>query len=107
LDRSQSKYVYLGDIKIGSKKIYSINESNCENWYPDMKKYVAQFKVKDTKYTHRYIGSMVADVHRTLLYGGMFSYPADAKNIDGKLRILYECFPMAMIIEQIKNSLSF
>lgn len=99
LDRSQSKYVYLGNIKIGSKKIYSINESNCENWYPDMKKYVAQYKVKDTKYTHRYIGSMVADVHRTLLYGGMFSYPADAKNIDGKLRILYECFPMAMIIE--------
>ena len=42
---------------------------------------------------------MVADVHRTLLYGGMFSYPADVKNIDGKLRILYECFPMAMIIE--------
>ena len=99
MDRSQSKYIYLGDIKIGSKKIYSINESNCENWYPDMKKYVAQYKVKDTKYTHRYIGSMVADVHRTILYGGMFSYPADAKNIDGKLRILYECFPMAMIIE--------
>ena len=72
-----------------------------------MKKYVAQYKVKDTKYTHRYIGSMVADVHRTILYGGMFSYPADAKNIDGKLRILYECFPMAKIIEQIKNSKSF
>jgi fructose-1,6-bisphosphatase I len=65
LDRSKSKYVYLENIKIGSKKIYSINESNCENWYPDMKKYVAQYKVKDTKYTHRYIGSMVADVHRT------------------------------------------
>ena len=65
LDRTQSKYIYLGDIHIGTKKIYSINESNCENWYPDMKKYVAQYKVKDTKYTHRYIGSMVADVHRT------------------------------------------
>jgi fructose-1,6-bisphosphatase I len=73
LDRSQSKYVYLENIKIGSKKIYSINESNCENWYPDMKKYVAQYKVKDTKYTHRYIGSMVADVHRT----------------DKKLRVFY------------------
>jgi len=100
LDRYQSKYIYLGDIHIGTKKIYSINESNCENWYPDMKKYVAQYKVKDTKYTHRYIGSMVADVHRTLLYGGMFSYPADVKNIDGKLRILYECFPMAKVVEQ-------
>lgn len=99
LDRNRSQYVYLGDIKIGSKKIYSINESNCENWYPDMKKYVSQYKVKDTKYTHRYIGSMVADVHRTLLYGGMFSYPADLKNLNGKLRVLYECFPMAKIVE--------
>jgi len=99
LDRTQSKYIYLGNIHIGTKKIYSINESNYENWYPDMKKYVSQYKVKDTKYTHRYIGSMVADVHRTLLYGGMFSYPADVKNTDGKLRILYECFPMAKIVE--------
>ena len=99
LDRTQSKYIYLGNIHIGTKKIYSINESNYENWYPDMKKYVSQYKVKDTKYTHRYIGSMVADVHRTLLYGGMFSYPADIKNTDGKLRILYECFPMAKIVE--------
>lgn len=43
---------------------------------------------------------MVADVHRTLLYGGMFAYPADAKLISGKLRILYECFPMAFICEK-------
>lgn len=43
---------------------------------------------------------MVADVHRTLLYGGMFAYPADAKSISGKLRILYECFPMAFICEK-------
>ncbi|KAJ9049062.1 Fructose-1,6-bisphosphatase [Entomophthora muscae] len=43
---------------------------------------------------------MVADVHRTLLYGGIFAYPSDSKSKDGKLRILYECFPMAFILEQ-------
>jgi fructose-1,6-bisphosphatase I len=45
---------------------------------------------------------MVADVHRTLLYGGIFCYPADAKNVDGKLRMLYEAFPMAMLVEQVR-----
>merc|ERR1712157_656639 len=56
----------------------------------------------DTKqrYTSRYVGSMVADVHRTLLYGGIFGYPADAKNVDGKLRLLYEAAPMAFLVEQ-------
>ena len=48
----------------------------------------------------RYIGSMVADVHRTLLYGGIFCYPGDKKSPNGKLRLLYECNPMAFIIEQ-------
>jgi len=43
---------------------------------------------------------MVADVHRTLLYGGIFLYPADAKNADGKLRVLYECFPMSYLAEK-------
>jgi fructose-1,6-bisphosphatase I len=43
---------------------------------------------------------MVADVHRTILYGGIFAYPADSKSKKGKLRILYECFPMAMLVEQ-------
>merc|ERR550539_2077327 len=47
----------------------------------------------------RYIGSMVADVHRTLLYGGIFMYPADSKNRSGKLRLVYELNPMAFIIE--------
>jgi fructose-1,6-bisphosphatase I len=48
----------------------------------------------------RYIGSMVADVHRTLLYGGLFAYPADSKSPRGKLRLLYECFPMAKLVEE-------
>lgn len=52
------------------------------------------------RYTSRYIGSMVGDVHRTLQYGGIFAYPADAKNPDGKLRLLYEAAPMAFLMEQ-------
>merc|ERR1719191_775824 len=52
------------------------------------------------QYSLRYIGSMVGDIHRTLLYGGVFAYPADTKNVDGKLRLLYEGAPMAMIMEQ-------
>eukprot|EP00439_Symbiodinium_sp_Y106_P036679 s1760_g4.t1 len=52
------------------------------------------------KYSLRYIGSMVGDVHRTLLYGGLFAYPADTKNKDGKLRLLYEAAPMSFLLEQ-------
>ncbi len=50
-------------------------------------------------YAARYVGSMVSDVHRTILYGGIFLYPADAKSKKGKLRVLYEGFPMALIVE--------
>ena len=48
----------------------------------------------------RYIGSLVGDFHRTLLYGGIYGYPGDAKNVNGKLRLLYECAPMSFIAEQ-------
>ena len=51
-------------------------------------------------FSSRYIGSMVADVHRTLLYGGVFGYPVDTKNPNGKLRLLYEAAPMSFIVEQ-------
>ncbi|MGK3741197.1 MAG: fructose-1,6-bisphosphatase I [Bacillariaceae sp.] len=54
-----------------------------------------------TRYSSRYIGSMVGDVHRTLQYGGIFGYPADKRNPDGKLRLLYEAAPMAFILEQV------
>ena len=102
LDHSIGEFVFTGNIQIPivGKKIYSVNESNCENWNQNIQDYIGLFKIKDTKYTQRYIGSMVADVHRTLLYGGMFMYPADSKNKDGKLRIFYECFPMARITEE-------
>lgn len=102
LDKTLGQFVYTGalDITDKKKKIYSINESNYKNWYDDMKMYISEYKVKDTKYTHRYIGSMVGDIHRTLIYGGMFSYPADKKNTSGKLRTIYECLPFAKIVEE-------
>lgn len=74
-------------------------------WDDACKEYFAMLKQpresnKNKPYSARYIGSMVADVHRTLLYGGVFAYPADSKSKKGKLRVLYECFPMAMLMEQ-------
>jgi fructose-1,6-bisphosphatase I len=96
---SSKEYMYKDTLTMYNKhkKIYSINESNMANWSEEMKQYIDQYK-RDN-YTARYIGSMVADVHRTLLYGGMFCYPADKKNPNGKLRLLYECYPMAKLIE--------
>ena len=102
LDRKLGCFVDTGilDIRDKKKKIYSINEGNSPLWLDDMKQYIEQYRDPMQKYTQRWIGSMVADIHRTLLYGGMFCYPSDKKNIHGKLRILYECFPMAKILEE-------
>lgn len=93
------------NIKIPKRgKIYSVNEGNYRWWHDGMKKYVKylQEEDKETKrpYSARYIGSMVADVHRTLLYGGIFMYPGDMRNPDGKLRLMYEANPMSFIVEQ-------
>jgi fructose-1,6-bisphosphatase I len=84
----------------GGKTIYSCNEGNSSNWDEPLKEAVEAFKSGKSPYTARYVGSMVADIHRTILYGGIYLYPADAKNKKGKLRLLYEGIPMAMIIEQ-------
>jgi fructose-1,6-bisphosphatase I len=85
-------------------KIYSINEGNYLYWHPGLKKYIKYLqdedKATDRPYSSRYIGSMVADIHRNLLYGGIFMYPADSRSPNGKLRLMYECNPMAFIIEQ-------
>ena len=88
------------DMKLPEKgKIYSINEANAKKWdINGLKEYVET--LKDEGYTVRYIGSMVADVHRTLIKGGIFAYPSDIKNKNGKLRLLYEASPMAFLIEQ-------
>ena len=84
----------------GGKTIYSCNEGNSVQWDEPIKKAVEGFKNAEKPYTSRYVGSMVADIHRTILYGGIYLYPADAKSPKGKLRLLYEGIPMAMIIEQ-------
>ncbi|XP_047004939.1 fructose-1,6-bisphosphatase 1 [Schistocerca americana] len=81
-------------------KIYSINEGYAHSWDPAILEYVD--KKKDPKhgkpYGARYVGSMVADIHRTLKYGGIFMYPATKDAPSGKLRLLYECNPMAHVM---------
>ncbi|KXK55398.1 MAG: Fructose-1,6-bisphosphatase, partial [Chlorobi bacterium OLB5] len=68
------------------------------------KKYINDLKSNDKErgrpYSARYVGSLVADFHRNLLYGGLFMYPGDSKNPNGKLRLLYEANPLAFIVEQ-------
>jgi fructose-1,6-bisphosphatase I len=85
-------------------KTYSINEGNYSKWDNNLKKYIDSLKQEDSSkgrpYSARYVGSLVADFHRNLLYGGLFMYPADTKNKNGKLRLLYEANPLAFIIEQ-------
>jgi fructose-1,6-bisphosphatase I len=84
--------------------IYSVNEGNRAFWTEGMHRLVNYFQSNDTiigkPYTQRYVGSLIADVHRTLLYGGIFMYPADKRAPNGKLRLLYEANPVAFIVEQ-------
>jgi len=79
-------------------KIYSINEGQSNSFEPSVRKYIAY--CKDQQYTARYIGSLVADFHRNLLKGGIYLYPATAKDRLGKLRLMYECNALAFIAEQ-------
>ena len=84
-------------------KIYSINQGNSVKFSEGMLAYMnycmESKKEEGRPYSHRYIGSMVADMHRTLIKGGIFIYPADKSSPKGKLRLQYECNPMAFIIE--------
>ncbi len=94
------------DIRIPQHgKIYSANEGNYNKWDSRVQRYIdwAKSDIPEEHkkaYSLRYIGSMVADVHRTLLYGGVFLYPADIKSHKGKLRLLYEANPMSFVVEQ-------
>jgi len=85
------------------RAIYSVNEGNSLYWDTPVIEWINSLKYPQGEgakpYSARYIGSMVADAYRTLLYGGIFAYPADKKSPKGKLRILYECAPMAMVFE--------
>ncbi len=82
-----------------SGKYYSVNESNFARWTAPVQQVVRRWKEEDAK-NSRYIGSLVADFHRNLLAGGVFAYPGDKKATQGKLRLLYECAPLALICEQ-------
>lgn len=84
-----------------------MNEANRQDWDAPLRTYVEDIQAgkgeSGKPYTLRYVGSMVGDVHRTLIYGGLFGYPADLKNKNGKLRLLYEASPMAYLIEQVES----
>ncbi len=90
--------------------IYSVNEGNYCKWTDPMKRYVDWLKFDDEAtnrpYAARYVGSLVADFHRNLLYGGIYLYPSDTKNPNGKLRVLYEAAPLAFIAEQAGGAAS-
>ena len=91
-------------IPVQGQRIYSVNEGNYGKWSPEQRALVDHLKGVDGEnakpFSSRYIGSLVADFHRNLLYGGLFMYPADEKSPRGKLRLLYEAAPLGMIAEQ-------
>ncbi|CUU07307.1 D-fructose 1,6-bisphosphatase [Candidatus Thermokryptus mobilis] len=93
------------NIRIPKKgDIYSVNEGYYERWDENMKRFINYLKAEDKAtgrpYKLRYVGTLVADFHRTLLYGGIFMYPGDKKNPEGKLRLLYEAAPLAYVVEK-------
>jgi len=84
--------------------VYSVNEGNAPKWVPGARRYVEYLKESDKTtgrpYTLRYSGCLVADVHRLLIGGGIYLYPAEAGKPEGKLRLLYEANPLALVVEQ-------
>ena len=91
-------------------KIYSVNEGNWIHFPPGIKKYIKYCQEEDKEtfrpYTSRYIGSLVSDFHRNLLKGGIFLYPENTAFPNGKLRLVYECNPIAFISEQAGGAAS-
>lgn len=92
--------------KVG--KIYSVNEGNYIHFPQGIKDYIkyCQMEEGNRPYTSRYIGSLVSDFHRNMIKGGIYIYPSTSKNPKGKLRLLYECNPMAFIAEQANGKAS-
>lgn len=85
--------------------VYSCNEGNSEGWDENFREYIKTIKTGKGRtgksYAHRYVGSMVGDIHRTLLYGGIFAYPADRlTHPDGNLQLLYKTAPMAFVVNR-------
>jgi fructose-1,6-bisphosphatase I len=91
-----------------SGKIYSINEGNYNHFPQGVKNYIkyCQKEEDDRPYTSRYIGSLVSDFHRNMIKGGIYIYPKSSMASNGKLRLLYECNPMAYIAEQANGRAS-
>lgn len=106
LDENLGEFVLSHpDMKIPeTSSIISMNEANTFMWDKPLQDTIMKWKngegASGKTFSSRYIGSMVGDVHRTLLYGGVFGYPGDTKNPNGKLRLLYEGAPMSFIMEQ-------
>ncbi len=101
----QEFYLSHSDIKTPANgKIYSINQGNAAKFDEKVNALLAYVTAVDKEtsrpYSLRYIGSMVGDLHRNLLKGGIFIYPANKGETKGKLRLLYECIPMALLVEQ-------
>ena len=88
--------------------MYSVNEGNYMDFPLGIKKYIkyCQEEEEDRPYTSRYIGSLVSDFHRNMIKGGIYMYPKGSRNPNGKLRLLYECNPMAFIAEQANGKSS-
>ena len=88
--------------------IYSVNEGNYIHFPQGIKNYIkyCQLEEEDRPYTSRYIGSLVSDFHRNMIKGGIYLYPQSSKNPNGKLRLLYECNPMAFLAEQANGKAS-
>jgi fructose-1,6-bisphosphatase I len=82
--------------------IYSVNEGNYSQFPQGVKEYIkyCQKEEEDRPYTSRYIGSLVSDIHRNMIKGGIYIYPTSSKSPKGKLRLLYECNPIAFVVEQ-------
>jgi fructose-1,6-bisphosphatase I len=84
--------------------VYSVNEGNARKWNPATRRFIDYMKESDKAtgrpYSLRYSGCLVADVHRLLTVGGIYLYPAEVDKPDGKLRLLYEANPLAMVVEQ-------
>jgi len=88
----------------GYSKCYSVNEAYTHIWPQEIKDFVEWIKTPNKEehrpYSGRYVGSLVSDFHRNLLYGGIYLYPKDTVSKTGKLRLLYECAPLSLIAEQ-------
>ncbi|XP_058215411.1 fructose-1,6-bisphosphatase, chloroplastic-like [Rhododendron vialii] len=92
------------DMKIPkSRQIYSFNEGNCDLWDEKLKKYLDHLKqpgANGKPYSGRYIGCLVGEIHRMLMYGGIYGNPKNKNSKNGNLRLLYECAPMSYLVEQ-------